>query len=119
MTEEALRQLDKEDLIRLFLNYQERMEARVRELEQRIEELMRPEKTSENSSKPPSSGFKANRPQRGRKERKKGRVGKSRKRVKADVVIECHVAECADCGADLRGVPQRLLGSSQVVECRQ
>jgi transposase len=90
--------------------------AQVKALEKKVEELMRPEKTSENSSKPPSSGFKANRSQRGRKKRKKGRVGRSRKRAEADVVIECHVEECAECGADLGGIPQRLLGMSQVVE---
>jgi len=116
MKEETLRRLSKEELIRLFLEYQEHMEARVRELEAKLEALMRPAKTPENSSKPPSSGYKANRSQRGRKKRKKGRAGKSRKRVEPDVVIECHVEQCAECGADLSDVPPYLLGSSQVVE---
>ena len=116
MKEETLRRSSKEELIRLFLEYQEHMEARVRELEAKLEALMHPAKTPENSSKPPSSGYKANRSQRGRKKRKKGRAGKSRKRVEADVVIKCHVEQCAECGADLSDVPSHLLGSSQVVE---
>ena len=116
MTEEALRQLSKEALIALFLEYQERMEARVRELEAKLEELRRPAKTSKNSSKPPSSGYKANRPQREQKKRKRGGAGKSRKRVEPHVVLECAAVRCADCGADLRGEPQKLLGKSQVVE---
>ena len=116
MKEETLRRLSKKKLIRLFLEYQEHMEARVRELEAKLEALMRPAKTPKNSSKPPSSGYKANRSQRGHKKRKKGRAGKSRKRVEPDVVIECHVEQCAECGADLSDLPQCLLGSSQVVE---
>lgn len=126
MIEEALRQLSKEQLIFLLQQQQEMTHAlrkqnealalRVQELESKVEELSRPAKTAANSSLPPSSSRKANRAEKRRKERKSRGVGTSRKRAEADVVIECRVEQCADCGADLSGVPQRLLGSSQVVE---
>lgn len=126
MTGEALRQLTKEALIGLVLQQQEALNAlrkhnegltlRVQELEAKLETLNQPAKTAANSSVPPSAGRKANRPQKRRSERKGRDVGVSRKRVEPDVMIECQVEQCADCGADLRCVPQRLLGRSQVVE---
>jgi len=83
MTEEALRQLSKEALIALILREQETVHAqtkrieelvvRVQALEAKQEGLNRPAKTSENSSKPPSSGYKGNRPWSRRKKRRKGR----------------------------------------------
>jgi transposase len=126
MSEKLLRQASRQTLIEMILRQQETLRdqealieslaAQVKSLKTQLEELKQPAKTPENSSKPPSSGYKGNRPQRERKKGKQGRVGKSRKRVVPDVVIECHVEQCGDCGADLSGLPQRLLGSSQVGE---
>lgn len=133
MNEQALRQAPRQTLIELILRQQELLrvqevrsetlvarnqvlEARVIALEAKLAELLGPPKTPANSSLPPSAGFKANRPAKGRKGRSGKRVGKSRKRAEPDVVIECHVDTCAECGADLRRVPQQWLGRSQVVE---
>lgn len=133
MNEESLGQASRQTLIALILQQQELLraaegrneslaarnqvlEARVLELEGKVEELLRAAKTPANSSLPPSKGFKANRPEKGRKQRTGKRAGASRKRVEANVVIECHADRCADCGADLRGVAQQRVGSSQVVE---
>jgi len=47
---------------------------------------------------------------------KAGHPGQSRRRSEVDEVIECRVAVCADCGQDLSTVPQRPVGSRQVVD---
>ena len=116
MTEESLNLLSKAEVIHLFLDYQQKMEAQVQELKQKIEALSRPAKTPENSSLPPSSGHKANRQSRRRRARKAKRKGKSRKRVEPDVTIECRATRCEHCGTDLSDVPQRFMGRSQIVE---
>lgn len=134
MKEEALRQLSKEQLIVLVLQQQKMLDGlrkqneevkkgnqalmlRVKELEAKVEGASQPAKTAANSSVPPSASRKTNRSEKRRRERKhREGAGMSRKRVEPDVMIECMAEQCADCGADLRGVPQRLLGRSQVVE---
>jgi transposase len=116
MNEEALRQLSKQELIVLFLEYQGETEARVRELEAKLEALTRPAKTPTNSSLPPSTGKKANLESGKRKVGRQQRRGKSRKRVEPDAVVECRVERCEQCGTDLSQERQRLVGKSQVVE---
>lgn len=90
--------------------------ARVHELE---EKEKKPKKTSKNSSSRPSSDRKAGAKKvksLTKKGPKAGHPGKSRERSKADVTIECKLESCSGCGTDLREVPQRELGRSQVVE---
>lgn len=116
MTQQELEQLSKAELIELVLQLQ----GQVAELKAELAQKSRPPKTPANSSVPPSAGRKPNRkrsPGKGKKRGPKvGHVGKSRRRAKPDVVIECRLDVCPDCGADLTEVEQRVVGSSQVVE---
>jgi transposase len=95
------------------------LRARIAELEAKIK---RPPKTSKNSSTPPAAGQKGKckRSSVSRSNRKRGpkvgHPGTSRQRVAPEVVIECQVASCSECGAELTDAEQRLLGRSQVVE---
>jgi transposase len=113
MTREHLATLTREELIDLVL----RLQARVTELEAELANKNRPPKTSSNSSVPPSSERKGNKQNTKKKQgAKPGHVGKSRVRTEPDVSIECKLEVCADCGADLQNVEQKIVGSSQVVE---
>ncbi len=108
----ALKQLSIDELVDLILALQ----ARVRELEGR---LNRPPKTSRNSSTPPSQDRKAKRQKkkpRAKRGPKAGHTGTSRTKREPDITVELRVEQCAACGTDLRHVPQRVIGSSQVVE---
>jgi len=116
---EELEQLDKETLIDGYLL----LEKRVKTLERQMSELSRalgikPAKTTENSSRPPSQDQKANVAKRAKKKRgaKKGHTGTSRHRVEADEVIECRVVACRDCGWDLSDLPQHMAGRHQVID---
>ena len=113
MTREHLANLTREELIDLVLQLQ----TRVTELEGELANKNRPPKTSSNSSVPPSSERKGNKQNTKKKQgAKNGHMGKGRVRTEPDVCIECKLEVCADCGADLRNVEQRVVGSSQVVE---
>lgn len=121
MTREYLETLTREELIELVLQLHAvvtELKAKVAELEAQFAGKPRPPKTSTNSSVPPSSDRKGNRQTAKKKNRgaKYGHVGKSRVRVEPDVFIECKLEVCPDCGADLRDVEQKVVGSSQVVE---
>ena len=115
MERTELEQLAKDELITIILELRAtvaRLTERVRELEK---ELARPAKTPENSSVPPASGQKASK-KGGGGGAKKGHAGRSRKRVKPDVIIECKLETCPDCGTDLSEQAQQFLGRSQVLE---
>nr|HID14095.1 IS66 family transposase [Anaerolineae bacterium] len=116
MTRQELEYLSKAELIELVLQLQDQ----VTELKAKLAQKSRPPKTPANSSVPPSAARKPNRKRSPRKGKKRGpkvgHVGKSRRRAKPDVVIECRLEVCPDCGADLSEVEQRVVGSSQVVE---
>jgi len=84
-----------------------------------------PPKTPENSSMPPSQGWKRNRPARepgsARLQRgpRHGHRGTSRVRAtpeQVEVVLPCRPARCAGCGAALAAAPGRVVGRRQVVE---
>jgi len=78
----------------------------------------RVQKDSTNSSIPPSQVRKSNRKRKSRQKTgaKPGHVGRSRKRQEPDEMVPCRPIACSDCGADLKDVPMRLTGKSQVVE---
>jgi transposase len=131
MDRAELARLTREDLIELVLRLQELvgalaqqhagltgLEARVAELEAELARRREPPKTSNNSSIPPSQGFKANRSERRRKKRgpKRGHVGRSRHRQVPDVIVRCRPERCAGCGAALPESGQRRVGRSQVVD---
>lgn len=129
MTHTELESQSTPELIDLILQLQaanERLRAENAQLQARIAELeaknKRPPKTPQNSSVPPSAGRKGKRKQlsvQGWKRKrgpKAGHKGTSRHRTVPDVVIECQVETCSECGAELSDVEQRLIGRSQVVE---
>ncbi|MFN2109436.1 MAG: IS66 family transposase [Anaerolineae bacterium] len=107
----VLKQLSIDELVEIILALQ----AKVQALEER---LNRPPKTPHNSSTPPSQERKAKRRKQPQAKRgpKEGHPGTSRTQSEPDITVELRVERCAACGADLRGVPQTVIGHSQVVE---
>jgi transposase len=115
-----LEQLSRDELIEGYLL----LERRVETLEKRLDELhqllglKKIEKTSENSSIPPSQSHKANQKKKRQAKRgpKKGHVGKSRQRQVPDKIVEYRVLLCDNCGADLSDLPQHEAGRHQVID---
>jgi transposase len=95
-----------------------RLEARIAELEAELARRGGPPKTPQNSSTPPSKGFKGERsPEAGAKRGPPfGHRGTSRRRAEPDWIVLCSPPHCTGCGADLAGAPQERVGQSQVVE---
>jgi transposase len=129
MDRAALERLSRAELIELVIRMTEMIavvgqrEARIAELEGRlaardaeVAERAAPPKTSENSSVPPSVGFKANRPERRARKRRRGHAGVSRRRQRPDVIVRCRPSTCQGCGEPLPLDGQRRVGRSQVVE---
>lgn len=92
------------------------LEGRIAELEAEAARHEAPPKTSENSSVPPSVGFKADRPARRGRQRRRGHAGVSRRRQRPDVIVRCRPSICGGCGGPLPLAGQRRVGRSQVVE---
>lgn len=107
----ALKQLSIDELVEIILALQ----AKVKELEDR---LNRPPKTPRNSSTPSGQSRKANRQKKPQAKRgpKEGHPGTSRTQSEPDITVELRVEQCEVCGADLRDVPQTVIGTSQVIE---
>jgi transposase len=87
--------------------------ARIAALEARLDELIRPPKTPNNSSKPPSQGQKQNRPTPGAdRPARKSRPGVGRSlHPNPDRVIEAKLAACPHCQAafpDAAQTPQQV-----------
>jgi len=127
MDRAALHGLSRDELIELVVRLTEmvavvgRLQERLVELEGRLAEReaeaaqrSAPEKTSENSSVPPSVGFKANRAARRRRGRgrKRGHPGRSRRRQTPDVIVRCRPSACQGCGEPLPLVRPRRVGRS-------
>jgi hypothetical protein len=108
MDREELLALDKEALVDLIV----RLYERVTELEAR---LGRPPKTPGNPSVPPSAGYKPNRIERRRKQRrpKKGHQGLRRRRAAPDVLVRGRPTTCRGCGAALVETGQRGCGAAR------
>jgi len=116
---QELEQQDKASLIEGYLLMEQRLatlEGQMAMLKQALG--IKPEKTSSNSSIPPSQGFKANVKPKKKAKRgpKKGHEGKSRQRQTPDEIIECHVHECANCGHNLSTLPQHEVGRHQIID---
>jgi transposase len=111
-----------EDLLHLspaeVVAHVRRLEARIAELEAELGRRGGPPKTPQNSSTPPSKGFKRERAPEGGAKRGPpfGHPGTSRRRAEPDWIVLCHPTHCAGCGADLAGAPHERVGQSQVVE---
>jgi transposase len=93
-------------------------QARNAELEAELARRGGPPKTPQNSSTPPSKGWKRNRP--GSEGAKRGppfgHLGTSRPRAEPDRVVLCQPSHCERCGQALAGAPHERVGTSQVVE---
>src|SRR6266536_5508561 len=130
MEREALQRLSRDELIELVIRLTEmvgvvgqqqeqlaELQRRVAELEAAAKERQVPAKTSENSSVPPSVGFRANRTERRRRRgKRRGHAGTSRRRQQPDVIVRCRPSTCQGCGEPLPLDGQRRVGRSQVVE---
>src|SRR3954452_1471297 len=130
MSDEALAELSAWDLIALIRRLEEQLvavtaqltaaQARNAELEAERARRSGPPKTPQNSSTPPSKGWKREEPPTGAAGAKRGRrvglPGKIRRRTEPDWVVLCQPTHCADCGANLAAAPQERVGTSQVVE---
>jgi transposase len=129
MDREALQGLSRDELIELVMRLTEmvavvgqqqeqlaELKRRVGELEAAATERQAPAKTSENSSVPPSVGFKANRTERRRRGKRRGHAGTSRRRQRPDAIVRCRPSTCQGCGGPLPLAGQRRVGRSQVVD---
>jgi transposase len=93
-------------------------QARIGELEAELARRGGPPKTPQNSSTPPSKGWKRERPsgEGAKRGRPVGHPGTSRRRAEPDWVVLCQPTHCAACGHELAVGPQIRVGVSQVVE---
>ena len=87
-------------------------DARIAVLEARLDELTRPPKTPDNSSKPPSQGQKQNRPEGEARPPRKSRPGVGRMlHPNPDRVIDARLSACPKCEAafpDAAQTPQQV-----------
>src|SRR3954467_13260219 len=119
MSDEALAELSAWDLIALIRRLEEQLvavttqltaaQARNAELEAELARRGGPPKTPQNSSTPPSKGWKRERPPPADGNIKRGppvgHVGTSRRRAPPDAVVLCQPTHCANCGHDLAAAP--------------
>jgi transposase len=114
MSDDELHHLSPEQVVVLV----RRLEARIAELEADLARRGGPPKTPQNSSTPPSKGFKRERPpgEGAKRGPPFGHPGTSRQRGAPDWIVLCQPTHCAGCGAELAAAPQEQVGVSQVVE---
>jgi transposase len=95
-----------------------RLEARIAELEAELARRGGPPKTPQNSSTPPSKGWKRERSTGDGAKRGPpfGHLGTRRHRVAPNWVVLCQPTHCAACGEDLAAGSQERVGASQVIE---
>jgi transposase len=121
MSDEELREWSPEALVALIRRLEAQLAAataRIAELEAALARRGGPPKTPQNSSTPPSKGWKR---ERGSTEGAKrgpsfGHLGRSRRRAPPDWVVLCQPSHCEACGQDLAAASQERVGVSQVVE---
>jgi transposase len=122
MSDDDLAQLSVADLIALVRQLAAQLaaaQARITELEVELARRGGPPKTPQNSSTPPSKGWKRERPSAAdgaKRGRPVGHPGTSRRRAEPDWVVLCQPTHCATCGHGLEDAPQQQVGQSQVVE---
>jgi transposase len=121
MSDAELREWTPEALVALIRRLEEQLAAataRIAELEAELARRGGPPKTPQNSSTPPSKGWKRERPTaKGAKRGPPfGHLGTSRQRATPDWVVLCQPSHCEACGQALAAAPQERVGVSQVVE---
>ena len=99
MADEELLQLSPAEVVA----HVRRLEARIAELEAELAQRGGPPKTPQNSSTPPSKGWKRERSPRAGAKRGPpfGHLGTSRRRAEPDWVVLCQPTQCTSCGQDL------------------
>jgi transposase len=121
MPDEELRAWSPDALVALIRRLEEQLAAatvRIAELEAELARRGGPPKTPQNSSTPPSKGFKRER--RAAEGAKHGppfgHPGTSRRRADPDWVVLCEPTHGGACGQDLATAPRERVGTSQVIE---
>jgi len=126
MSDEQLRQWSPEELVALVRRLEGQLtaveaqlaaaQARIGELEAELARRGGPPKTPQNSSTPPSKGWKRERPaaEGAKRGPPLGHLGTSRRRAEPDWIVLCQPMHCAACGQDLAAAPQERVGVSQV-----
>src|SRR5918997_432358 len=121
MSDDELREWSPERLVALIRRLEAQLAAataRIAELEAERARRDGPPKTPQNSSTPPSKGWKRERPaEEGAKHGPPfGHLGTSRRRGEPAWVVLCQPTHCAACGEDLVAAAQERVGTSQIVE---
>jgi transposase len=121
MSDDELRQLSPDEVVVRFRRLEGELAAaqtRIAELEAALAQRGGPPKTPQNSSTPPSKGFKRERPagEGAKRGPPVGHLGTSRRRAEPDWVVLCQPTHCAACGHALTDSSQQRVGQSQVVE---
>jgi transposase len=128
MSDEELAGLSPREVIALVRRLEARLQAvereltaaqaRTAELEAELTRRGGPPKTPQNSSTPPSKGWKRERPtgEGAKRGPPFGHRGTSRQRAAPDWIVLCQPTHCAGCGTDLGTARPERVGQSQVVE---
>lgn len=128
MSDEDLAGLSPREIVALVRHLEARLQAvetelaaaqaRIAELQAELARRGGPPKTPENSSTPPSKGWKRERPagEGAKRGPPVGHRGTSRRRATPDWIVLCQPTHCGACGWELAAAPQERVGTSQVVE---
>jgi transposase len=121
MSDDELRHLSPDEVVLRFRRLEGELtaaQARIAELEAELARRGGPPKTPQNSSTPPSKGWKRERPigEGAKRGPPVGHLGTSRHRAEPDWVVLCQPTHCTSCGQALAGASQERVGISQVVE---
>src|SRR5439155_25254435 len=115
MSDDELREWSPEALVALIRRLEEDLAAataRIAALEAELARRGGPPKTPQNSSTPPSKGWKGHRPSGEGAKRGPpfGHAGTSRRRAAPDWIVLCHRQAAPGCGADRAPPPPRRVG---------
>ncbi len=125
MSDEDLAGLSPREIVALVRHLEARLQAvetelaaaqaRIAELQAELARRGGPPKTPENSSTPPSKGWKRERPagEGAKRGPPVGHRGTSRRRATPDWIVLCQPTHCGACGWELAGAPQGRGGTSQ------
>jgi transposase len=121
MSDDELRELSPDEVVVRFRRLEGELataQARIADLEAELARRSGAPKTPQNSSTPPSKGFKRERPpgEGAKRGPPFGHLGTSRHRAEPAWVVLCQPSHCGACGQALAPAAQERVGVSQVVE---